>query len=94
MVFEYDEFVLSKSGLLVGKSYVSNRMFKLNVVAVNPKKNNGNNSSAYLLESSNLWHGRLGHINYDTLHRLINLNHVPAFQINSKHIVKLVLWKN
>ena len=50
---ESDEFVLSKSGLLVGKGYVSNGMFKLNVIALKAKKNNRNNSSTYLLESSN-----------------------------------------
>ena len=30
-------------------------------------------------------HGRLRHVNYDTLHRLINLNHIPTFQIDPKH---------
>ena len=43
------------------------------------------NTSTYVLKSSNIWHGRLGHINYDTLHRLINLNHIPIFQIDAKH---------
>ena len=42
-------------------------------------------SSTYMLESCNLWHGRLGHVNYDTLRKLINLNHIPTFQIDSKH---------
>ena len=42
-------------------------------------------TSTYILESSNLWHDKLGHVNYDTLCRLINLNHIPAFQIDAKH---------
>ena len=42
-------------------------------------------SFAYILESSNLWHGRLVHVNYDTLHKLINLNRIPTFQIDAKH---------
>ena len=42
-------------------------------------------ASAYILESSNIWHGRLGHVNYDTLRRLINLNHMLTFQIDAKH---------
>ena len=42
-------------------------------------------SFAYILESSKLWRGRLGHVNYDTLRRLINLNHIPTFQIDAKH---------
>ena len=46
---------------------------------------NKSSTSTYMLESSNLWHGRLGHVNYDTLRRLINLNHIPTFQIYAKH---------
>ena len=42
-------------------------------------------SSAYILKLSNLWHGRLGHVNYATLRRLINLDHIPTFQIDSQH---------
>ena len=42
-------------------------------------------SSSYILESSNLCHDRLGHVNYDTLRKLINLNHIPTFQIDAKH---------
>ena len=38
-----------------------------------------------MLDSSNLRHGRLGHVNYDTLRKLINLDHISTFQIDSKH---------
>ena len=86
MVFESDKVVLSKNGMYVGKGYVTDGLFKLNVMTVKPKNiNKVNNSSAYLLESSSLWHNRLGHVNYDIMHRLINLDHIPAFQIDSKH---------
>ena len=30
-------------------------------------------------------YGRLGHVNYDTLRKLINLDHIPSCQIDSKH---------
>ena len=42
-------------------------------------------TSAYIIESSNLWDGRLGQVNYDILHRLINLNNISTFQIEAKH---------
>ena len=86
MVFESQKIVLSKHGMYVGKGYVKNGMWKMNTIAV--KSNAGNKkqkSSVYMLESSNLWHGRLGHVNYDTLRRLINLDHIPAFHIDFKH---------
>lgn len=38
-----------------------------------------------LLESSNLLHDKLGHVNNDTLHRLTNLITIPTFQIDSNH---------
>ena len=82
MVFESDKVILSKSGMYVGKGYVSDGLFKLNVITI---INKNNKSSVYMLESSNLWHSRLEHVNYDTLRRLINLDHIPSFQIDSKH---------
>ena len=85
LVFESDKFVLSKSGMYVGKGYMSGGMWKLNVMTIIKSDMNKASSSAYILESSNLWHGRLGHVNYDTLRKLINLNHIPTFQIDAKH---------
>ena len=41
-----------------------------------------NTSSSYLLESSNLWHGRLGHVNYGSLRRLIYMECLPKFDID------------
>ncbi|GJX41829.1 pol polyprotein [Tanacetum coccineum] len=58
-----DKFVLAKNQMYVGKGYDMNGMFKLNVMVV---KNDINkmNSSTNLIESSNVWHGRLGHYFY------------------------------
>ena len=83
MVFKSDMVVLSKNEMYVGKGYVNNGLFKLNVMTLKPK--NEASSSAYLLESSNLWHGRLGHVNLNSLRKLINMKHIPNFQINLKH---------
>ena len=74
LVFEFDKFSLFKSGMYVGKGYLSNGLFKMNVITVFPTIDNDKGSSIYMLESSNVWHGRLGHVNYHTFHRLINLN--------------------
>ena len=47
-------------------------MWKLNVMTIIKSDANKANTSTYILKSSNLWHGRLGHVDYDTLRRLIN----------------------
>ncbi|KAK9052408.1 hypothetical protein SSX86_029037 [Deinandra increscens subsp. villosa] len=61
MVFESDKVVLTKNSVYVGKGYALNGMLELNVMVVNNAMNKTGTSSAYLLESSNVWHGRLGH---------------------------------
>ncbi|GJZ56410.1 pol polyprotein [Tanacetum coccineum] len=63
LVFESDKFVLSKNQMYVGRGYAMNGMFKLNVMVVKNEINKMN-SSAYLIESSNVWHARLGHYCY------------------------------
>ena len=60
-------------------------MWKLNVITIIKSNMNKASTSTYMLESSNLWHNRLIHVNYDTLRILINLNHIPTFQIDAKH---------
>ena len=78
-MFESNTFLLSKSGMYVGKGYGSDGMWKLNVMTIIKSNMNKASTYTYMLESSNLWHSRLGHVNYDTLRRLINLNHIPTF---------------
>ena len=57
-------------------------LFKMNVMTVVPSGINKDTSSFNLLESSNLWHGRLGHVNYESLCRLINMEYLPKFDID------------
>nr|GEV85297.1 Pol polyprotein [Tanacetum cinerariifolium] len=84
LVFESDKFFLSKNQMYVGKGYALNGMFKLNVMVV---MNNINtiNSLAYLIESSNVWHGRLSHVNFNSMRCLIKFNSIPNFHIDSKY---------
>lgn len=51
-----------------------------------PSINNKNTiSSACILESPYVWHNKLGHVNYDTLHRLANMKLLPKFNIDADH---------
>ncbi|GKB13852.1 retrovirus-related pol polyprotein from transposon TNT 1-94 [Tanacetum coccineum] len=84
LVFESDKFVLSKNQMYVGRGYAMNGMFKLNVMVVKNEINKMN-SSAYLIESSNVWHGRLGHVNFNSMRRLIKFNSIPNCHIDSKY---------
>ena len=87
LVFVSNNFILTKKGMHVGKWCMSNGLFKMNVMTIVPpiKNINKNTSSSYMLESSNMWHGRLGHVNYNTLRRLINMECLPKFKIDLNH---------
>ncbi|XP_068304222.1 uncharacterized protein [Pyrus communis] len=56
IVFESDKFVITKGGVYVGKGYLAEGLFKLNVLSANAINNNNkpNVSFAYLIESSTL----------------------------------------
>src|SRR3954464_12252366 len=87
LVFESNKVVISKRDVYVGRGYEKDGVFKLNVMAIKPAVMNNNHAStsAYMIELSDMWHGRLGHVNYNSLHRLVNMNHIPNFQIDPKH---------
>lgn len=72
LVFEYDKFILTRGGEFVGKGYLKNGLFKLNVLPTDVSINNMNNGSIYLLESIDLWHQRLNHVNYQSIKRMVN----------------------
>ena len=66
---------------------MSNGLFKLNVNTVVPNLafNNKNTSSVYIAESSFLWHGRLGHVNFNSLRRLVALECLPNLEFDPNH---------
>jgi len=62
-VFEGDKFIFSKWSMFVGNGYLCENMFKCNFV-----NNNKNDMiSAYIIESCDLWHMRLRHVNFRKL---------------------------
>ena len=52
LVFESNKFVLTKGGMYVGKGYLADGLFKLNVMVANAM--NKNNISAYIANSFDL----------------------------------------
>ena len=83
LVFESDKFVLTKGGMYVGKGYLAEGLFKINVLPTDAINNNASTSaSIYLLESSTLWHARLGHVNFRSLQRMVSLGLLPKCSMN------------
>ncbi|GJX33215.1 retrovirus-related pol polyprotein from transposon TNT 1-94 [Tanacetum coccineum] len=81
LVIESDKFVITKGGVYVGKGYLDEGLFKLSVVTDDNVINNNNagtsTASVYMIDPSFLWHSRLGHVNFRSLQRMINLGMLP-----------------
>ena len=84
LVFVSDKFVLSKNEMCVGKGYLSDGLFELNVMTVVTKDDLNKVTSYYVLESSNIWHARLGHVNYKSIKKLMNMGLLPKFDCPSE----------
>ena len=81
LVFESDMFILTKAGMYVRKGYLTEGLFKLNVL-VTKTMNNNKNTYVYIVDSFVLWHARLGHVNNRSIYRMVNLNLLPKFDVN------------
>jgi hypothetical protein len=58
-VLESDKLILSKNGVFVRKGYFCNGMYKLSIII-----NKSDVGCAYIVDSSLMWHARLGHLNF------------------------------
>ena len=82
-VLELDKLILSKNGIFVGKRYAIDDMYKLSIIN---KKVFG---CAYIVDSSYLWHARLGHLNFKHLKFMLKDG-----MISYKHDVNLYSSKD
>ena len=69
-MFDANCIVLSKDGMYVRKRYESNGMYKLNVIYEI-------SSFAYMVFTFDVWHARLGHVNYKSMRSMSNLSLIP-----------------
>jgi hypothetical protein len=86
MVFKSIKFIISKSGMFVGKKYLCDDLFKINKLTIitNDENNNKIFSSSYLFESYDVWHSRLNHLNYNFMQRLTNHELLPRIIFEKK----------
>ncbi|GJV70095.1 zinc finger, CCHC-type containing protein [Tanacetum coccineum] len=89
-VIESNKFVLSKHGVFIGFGYLSNQMFRLNIV-------NDNIASAFMstskLNDSILWHARLGHVHFKRMQDMSKDGLIPTFDIDTEKCKTCMLTK-
>ena len=76
LVFESDKFIISKGGIFVGKGYLYQGMFKLNINKIN--------NSIYMLDSFYFWHARLRHVNTRNMNDMVKLDLIPKYDNKKK----------
>ncbi|GJV38490.1 zinc finger, CCHC-type containing protein [Tanacetum coccineum] len=89
-VIESNKFVLSKHGVFISFGYLSNHMFRLNIVF-------DNIGSAFMstskLNDSILWHARLGHVHFKRMQDMSKDGLIPAFDMDTKKCQTCMLNK-
>jgi hypothetical protein len=78
--FESDKIVMTKNNVFVGKGYCNHGLFVLNVAE---NMNENASSSAYLLDSYDLWHARLGHVSQSYLKKMNSLGLISSSNYSS-----------
>ena len=77
------KIIILHNGVFVGKGYRSGGLFVLNIAS---NAVNENASSAYIAESEDLWHSRIGHVNYALINKLKNMRLIS--NINTENCSK------
>lgn len=81
LVFEADRVVLTRNGEFVGKGYLKDGLSVLNVASEFINENGS--SSAYFVESFDVWHNRLGHVSAASIKRLREMDLIPNVDLNN-----------
>ncbi|GJS38835.1 zinc finger, CCHC-type containing protein [Tanacetum coccineum] len=89
-VIESNKYVLSKHDVFIGFGYLSNHIFRLNIV-------NDNIGSAFMstfkLNDSILWHTRLGHVHFKRMQDMYKDGLIPAFDMDTEKCKTCMLIK-
>ncbi|GJY29335.1 zinc finger, CCHC-type containing protein [Tanacetum coccineum] len=89
-VIESNKFVLSKHGVFIGFGYLSNHMFRLNIVSENI-------GSAFMstskLNDSILWHARQGHVHFKRMQYMSKDGLILAFDMDTEKCQTCMLNK-
>ena len=81
ILFDYDKIVLTKNHAFVRKGYCNQGLFMLNVFYI--INNNASSSSAYIVDSYDIWHGRLGHVNFSYMKKMVELSLIPKLSLEN-----------
>jgi len=81
VVFESNRVVVMRHGVFIGKGYICDGLFKLSLMSLSIDKISSISSFVANVECSNMWDARLGHVNLNSIKRMMSLNLIPKDSI-------------
>ena len=81
ILFDFDKIVLTNYNVFLGKGYCYHGLFMLNIFYIINK--NASSSSAYIVDSYDIWHGRLGHVNFSYMKKFFELSLIPKLSLEN-----------
>ena len=71
-MFDSDKIVLTKNDVFIGKGYCNQGLLMLNVSEI--VNNKTSSSPTYIVDSCDIWHSRLGHVNFSYIKKIVELS--------------------
>ena len=82
IMFDSNKIVLTKNAAFVRKGYCNQGLFMLNVSEILNNKA-PSSSSAYIVDSCDVWKGRLGHVNFSYIKKMGQLSLIPNLSLEN-----------
>ena len=73
--------MLTKNDAFVRKGYCNQGLFMLNVSEI--MNNKASSSSIYIVDSYDVWHARLGHVNFSYIKKTVELSLIPKLSVEN-----------
>ena len=81
IMFDSDKIVLTKNNAFVGKGYCNQGLFMLNVSQI--MNNKASFSFVYIVDSCDVWHGILRHVNFPYIKKMVELSLIPRLSLEN-----------
>ena len=80
-MFDLDKIMLTKNDAFFGNGYCNQGLFMLSVSEI--LNNKAFSYSSYIVASCDVWHGRLGQVNFSYIKKMVKLSVIPNLPLEN-----------
>ena len=81
IMFDSEKIVLTNNDAFVRKGYCNQDLFMLNVSRILNSKSSS--SFVYIVISCDIWHGKLGHVNFSHIKKMVELSFIRRLSLEN-----------